>query len=164
MATMTVSAVIEGGKASAAPPLGPALGPSGANIGQIIAAINEKTKDFAGTSVPVKVTVDKSTKEFSIEIGTPPVSSLVKKELGLTAPVKEEAGVKGKKTIGNLTMAQVVKIVKMKRDAILSKSFKSAAKEVIGTCLTMGASVEGKDPREVQKEVDAGKYDSQLKE
>jgi large subunit ribosomal protein L11 len=161
---MTIPAVIEGGKASAAPPLGPAIGPSGANIGQIIAAINEKTKDFAGMSVPIKVTIDKTTKEFSIEVGTPPVSSLVKKELGLTAPVKEEAGVKGKKSIGNLTMVQVAKIVRMKRDAILGKSFKSAAKEVIGTCLTLGASVEGKDPREVQKEIDAGKFDSVLKE
>src|SRR3989338_1119420 len=164
MATMTIPAVIEGGKASAAPPLGPAIGPSGSNIGAITAAINEKTKDFAGMNVPIKVTIDKGTKEFTIEIGTPPVSSLVKKELGLAAPVKEEAGVKGKKSIGNLTMVQVVKIVNMKRDAMLSKGIKSAAKEVIGTCLTMGAQVEGKDPREVQKEIDAGKYDSLLKE
>ena len=108
--------------------------------------------------------MDLQRKEFTIEIGPPPVSSLVKKELGLAAPVKEEAGVKGKKSIGNLTMVQVVKIVNMKRDAMLSKGIKSAAKEVIGTCLTMGAQVEGKDPREVQKEIDAGKYDSLLKE
>ncbi len=164
MATITVSALVEGGKASAAPPLGPALGPSGANIGQVIAAINEKTKDFSGMNVPVKVVVDKGTKQFAVEIGTPPASALIKKELGLKEPVKEEAGVKGKKTIGNLTMAQVKKIGLMKRSNSLAKTLKTAAKEVIGTCLSLGVTVEGKEGREMQKIIDAGKYDDLLKE
>ncbi len=161
---MTIPALVEGGKASAAPPLGPALGPSGANIGLVIAAINEKTKDFAGMNVPIKVVVDKGTKEFTIEIGTPPASALIKKELGLKEPVKEEAGVKGKKTIGNLTMAQVKKVALMKRSNSLAKTVKTAAKEVMGTCLSLGVTIEGKDPREMQKTVDSGKYDDLLKE
>ena len=163
MAKITISAMIEGGKASAAPPLGPQLGPTGINIGEIIAKINEMTKDFAGMSVPVKIVADPATKAFDIEIGTPPVSGLIKKELGLKEPVKEEAGVKGKKTIGNLTMAQVKKIVSMKQGNLLSKTAKASAKEICGTCLSMGATVEGKNPREVQKEIDAGTYDDLLK-
>jgi len=163
MAKVTVSALIEGGKATPAPPLGPSLAPTGANIGQIIAALNEKTKAFAGMSVPIKVIVDKDDKSFEIEVGTPPASALIKSELGLKEPVKEEAGAKGKKTIGNLSMTQVVKIANMKESSSLSKSLKARAKEVVGTCLSLGATVEGKNPKQVTKEIDSGAFDSVLK-
>ena len=75
MAKEKVEVMVEGGKATAAPPLGPALGPMGVNIGQVIAKINEKTKAFAGMKVPVKVIIDKSTKAFDIEVGTGPTTS-----------------------------------------------------------------------------------------
>ncbi len=162
MAKMTIATMVEGGKASAAPPLGPQIGPSGLNIGEVIAKINELTKDFAGMQVPVKVIADPATKTFEVEVGTPPLSGLIKKELGLKEPVKEEAGVKGKKTIGNLSIAQIKKLVGMKQSASLSKSVKTAAKEICGTCLSMGVTVEGKNAREVQKEIDAGTYNSVL--
>lgn len=151
---------MEGGKANAGPPLGPALGPTGLNIGQIIATINEKTKEFAGMQVPVKVIVDKDKKTFEIEIGTPPTSALIKKELGLTAPVKEEPGVKGKKPIGNLSMQQCVKIARMKGDAFLARSLKKAVKEVLGTCVSLGAQVEGKPAKQALQELEEGKFDS----
>ena len=76
-----IEALVKGGQASAAPPLGPALGPTGVNIGEVINAINEKTKGFNGMEVPVKILIDSKTKKFEIEIGTPPVTSLLKKEL-----------------------------------------------------------------------------------
>ena len=164
MAKITVSALIEGGKASPAPPLGPAIAPTGANIGQIIVALNEKTKAFAGMSVPVKVIIEKSNKSFEIEVGTPPASALIKSEAGIKTPVKEETGVKGKKTIGNISMEQVVKIAKMKETASLARALKSRAKEVMGTCLSLGVTVEGKNPKQAQKDVDAKKYDALLKE
>ena len=66
MATEVVEVLVQGGKATAAPPLGPALGPLGVNIGQIVADINKKTGDFAGMQVPVKVSVDSDTKEYKI--------------------------------------------------------------------------------------------------
>ncbi|MEW5955147.1 MAG: 50S ribosomal protein L11 [Candidatus Micrarchaeota archaeon] len=163
MAKVTVSALIEGGKATPAPPLGPSIAPTGANIGQIIAALNEKTKAFAGMSVPVKVIVDKDDKSFEIEVGTPPASALIKAELGLKEPVKEEAGVKGKKTIGNLSMAQVVKVANMKEASSLARSLKSRAKEVIGTCLSLGVTVDSKNPKQVLKEIGSGAFDSVLK-
>jgi len=163
MAKVTVSALIEGGKATPAPPLGPSLAPTGANIGQIIAALNEKTKAFAGMSVPIKVIVDKDDKSFEIEVGTPPASALIKSELGLKEPVKEEAGAKGKKTIGNLSMAQVVKVANMKEASSLARSLKARAKEVVGTCLSLGVTVEGKNPKEVMKQIESGAFDSALK-
>lgn len=151
---VTVQALVDGGKATAGPPLGPALGPLGVNIGKIIEEINNKTKDFAGLKVPVKVIVDKDTKGFEIEIGTPPVSALIKKELGV------EKGAKAKgEVIGNLTLQQVVKIAKMKSDVTLAKELKSAVNEVLGTCVSMGVTCEGKNPKEVIKEVNEGKHD-----
>jgi len=163
LAKITIQALVEGGKASPAPPLGPSLAPTGVNIGQVIAAINEKTKDFAGMNVPVKVVVDKAARSFEIEVGTPPTSALIKKELGLKEPVKEEAGVKGKKTIGNLTIAQCVKVARGKQSASLARSLKAGVKEVVGTCLSLGVTVEGKNPKAVTKEISDGVYDSQLK-
>ncbi len=162
MGKLTVPAMVEGGKASAGPPLGPALGAAKVNIQQVLAQINEKTGTFKGMQVPVKVVIDSDTKEFEIQVGTPPVSALLKKELGITENVKEEAGVKGKKIIANATVVQCVKIAGMKTDAMLSRSLKAQVKEIIGTCKSMGINVEGKDPREVIKEIDAGKYDNIL--
>lgn len=160
---MVITALVEGGKASAAPPLGPALGPSGCNIGEVIAAINQKTSAFSGMQVPIKVFVDKSARTFEVEVGTPPVSGLVKKKLGISAPVKEEAGAKGKKTIGNMTFAQLLDVAKMKEAGMLSRSVKASVCQVAGTCLSMGVTVEGKSPKEFVADVKAGKYDSQLK-
>jgi len=162
MSKLVIPALVEGGKASAAPPLGPAIGPSGLNIGDVIAKINEKTKAFVGIQVPIKVIVDKASKTFEIEVGTPPVSALVKKELGISAPVKEEVGKKGKPVIGNLSFDQLVKICGMKADSSLSKSKKSHAKEVAGTCLSMGVTIDGKSPAEVVSDIDSGKYDAKL--
>lgn len=161
---LTIPALVEGGKASMGPPLGPALGPSGVNPGQVIAAINEKTKAFTGMSVPIKVIIDKKAKTFEIEVGTPPTASLIKSELGVKEPVKEEAGVKGKKTIGNLTIDQVVKIAGMKQEATLAKTLKAQVMEIIGTCISLGVTVEGKPPKEVQAEIKEGKWDKRLKE
>ena len=77
MAKDTVEVLIEGGSATAGPPIGPALGPFGINMMQVVDEINQKTADFAGMKVPVKVMIDRDTKEVDIEIGTPPTSSLI---------------------------------------------------------------------------------------
>jgi len=94
MGEKIVEALIEGGKATPAPPLGPQLAIFKVNIGKIIQDINEKTKEYEGMKVPIKIIIDDKTKEHRIEIGTPPVSSLIRKELGLKkiAPEKKEEG------------------------------------------------------------------------
>ena len=129
-----VKAMVQGGKATAAPPLGPALGPLGVNIGQVIAKINEKTKDFAGMQVPIEVIVDSSTKQFEIEVGTPPTSALLLKEAG----IEKGSGNPLTDKVADVLIEQVIKISKMKQDALLGKDTKARVKEIIGTCNSMG--------------------------
>jgi large subunit ribosomal protein L11 len=90
MGKKTVSALIDGGKATPAPPLGPTLSVFKVNIGKIIQDINEKTKEYEGMKVPVNIIIDDKTKEYEIEIGVPPVSSLIRKELGLKKIAEEK--------------------------------------------------------------------------
>ncbi len=152
-----VEALVPGGKASAGPPLGPALGPLGVNVAQVVAKINEQTKDLNGMQVPVKIKV-KSRTEFEIEVGTPPTSALILKEIGV------EKGTGDKSTVGDLTMEQVIKIANVKRKGLLSKTLKSAAREVIGTAGSLGATIDGLPSKEAQQVVADGKYDNLLDE
>ena len=147
----TIDVLVDGGKANAGPPLGPALGPLGVNISDVVKKINEKTADFEGMKVPVKVIVDPATKKFEITVGTPPVSALIKKELVL------EKGSQNARTtkVGNLTLDQIRKIARMKADSLLGVDEKARIKEIAGSCVTMGITVEGMDPREFQKKLDA---------
>ncbi len=153
-----VEVLVEGGKASAGPPLGPALGPLGVNIGKVVAEINNKTKEFAGMKVPVKVIVDPATKSFEIEVGIPPTSALIMKEAG----IEKGSGDAKQNIVGNLTIDQVVKIAKMKQPAMLASSLKAAVKEVIGTCVSMGVTVEGKPAKEVIREIEQGAYEDKF--
>jgi large subunit ribosomal protein L11 len=152
-----VEALVPGGKANPGPPLGPALGPLGVNIKDVIDKINDKTKDYNGMQVPVKVIVDDD-KNVEIEVGTPPTSALILKELN----IEKGSGESGTVNVGDLSIAQAAKIARMKKDDILSYSLKAAVKEVMGTCVPMGVTVEGLDPRECQKAVDEGKFDEAL--
>ena len=154
----TIKALVEGGKASAGPPLGPALGPLGVNIMQIINTINEKTKQFDGMKVPVKVIINPQTKDFEIKVGTPPASSLILNELGL----EKGSGSAATHKIGDLTIDQAIKVAKMKEGNLLGKELKQKTKEIIGTCVSIGVTVEGKKPQETQKLIDEGKYDSKF--
>jgi len=149
MKKQTVEALVDGGNATAGPPLGPALGPLGLNLNQVISAINEKTKDFDGMKVPIKLMVDSETKEFEIKVGTPPVSALIKKELG----VEKGAQSPGEEVVGDLTMEQIKKVARIKMENMLSYTEEAAVKEVLGTCVSLGVTVEGKSPKEVQKEL-----------
>lgn len=146
--------LVDGGKATPGPPLGPALGPMGVNVIQVVNAINEKTKAFMGMKVPVTLLVDSKTKAFEIKVGTPPVSALVLKELG----AEKGSGSPKATKIGNLTVEQVQKIAEMKKDSMLGKDKKSRFKEVLGTCVSMGVTVDGKDPKQVIREIEKGGY------
>jgi large subunit ribosomal protein L11 len=149
-----VELLVSGGQANAGPPLGPALGPLGVNILLVVNKINELTKDYAGMKVPVKVAVDVEVKEFEVTVGVPTAAALVISEL----KVETGSGTPNSVKIGDLNMEQVVRIAKIKRAQLLASDLKNAAKEILGTCVSMGVTVEGKDPREVQNEIDAGKY------
>jgi len=158
MAKETVEILIEGGKATPGPPLGPAIGPLGINMMQVVEQINSKTNDFAGIKVPVKIIVDVGTKEFEVKVGTPPTTALILDELNIEKGSQDP----GMDKVADLSIEQALKIARMKFDSLLSNDYKMAAKEVIGTCVSMGLTVEGKDPKTIQKEISEGLYDEQL--
>ncbi len=142
-----VEVLVPGGKATPGPPLGPAIGPLGLNVKQVVDKINEETKDFDGLPVPVKI-IAKEDRTFEIEVGIPPVSALIKKELGIEKGSKAT----GKEFVGDLKLEQVISIAKIKQKQMLAYDLKNAVLEVLGTAVSMGVTVEGKNPRDVQRE------------
>ncbi len=130
MGKKTVSVIIEGGKATAAPPVGSTLGPLGVNVANVVAEMNKRTAELKGMQVPVKITIDDKTKEFSLEIGTPSVAALITKELGL----KKGSGKAGVEMVGNITLDQAKKIARTKFES----DGKSFVNQIIGTARSMG--------------------------
>lgn len=155
-----VDALVDGGKATAGPPLGPVLGPLGVNVLQIVNKINELTKAYAGMKVPVKILVDVEDKSFEVEIGTPTTSALIVKELG----IEKGSGTPKATKVGDLSPEKIVKIAQMKRTNSYARTLKSAVKEVAGACASMGVTIGAKDPKDFVKELDSGVYDTVLKE
>jgi len=155
MSKEKIDLIIDGGGAVAGAALGQSLGPLRINVKDVINKINEKTSSFKGMKVPVKIIVDKDTKEFSIEVGTPPVSEIIKKELGL----EKGSGEPNVNKIGNLAMEQVVKIAKMKKENMLVNSLKAAVKNVVGSCGQMGVLVESKEPKDIVADINNGIYE-----
>lgn len=185
----TIDMLVEGGHAKPGPTTAPKLGMLKVNIAQLFKEINERTKDYEGMNVPVKVIVNREDGSYSIKIGTPPVSSLIKKELGLKklAPEEEEKEEettndskkkkkaamkekqkKGKKRkverviVGNLSMEQCIKIMRMKRHSLLAKTSRGALKEIVSSCVSMPITIESKPPKEILKEIEEGKWDHLL--
>ena len=154
----TISALVTGGQASAGPPLGPALGPMGVNIMEVISSINEKTKDFEGMKVPVTVSVDPDTKKWDVTVGIPSSAALLLKEAG----VQKGSGTSGTDWVGDIGMDAVVKVAKTKLDSSYATSLKSVTKSVVGTCVPLGIKIEGKTPKEITAEINEGKWDSKI--
>jgi len=143
-----VSVLVEGGKASAGAGLGAALGPLGVNVVQVVAQINEQTKGFAGMRVPVVVRVDPATRQFTLSVGRPPVAVLLIKEAG----IEKGSGKSKTETVGNVSLAAVTKIAEAKGSDMFGRSVEERINQVIGTCVSMGLTVDGQDPRSLLKE------------
>ncbi|MEM2464216.1 MAG: 50S ribosomal protein L11 [Candidatus Bathyarchaeia archaeon] len=154
-----VEFIVEGGKATGGPPIGPAIGPLGVNVVAVVNKINELTKEYTGMKVPVKVIIDPETKVFEVEVGIPTTAALILKEVG----VEKGSSKPNVEKVGNLTMEQVIKIAGIKRGKLLAKTLKAAVKEVVGSCVSIGITVEGKDPKVVLREINEGKYDDLFK-
>jgi len=138
-----VSVLVEGGKAAAGATLGAALGPLGVNVGQVVQQINEKTKIFAGMRVPVVVRVDPATRSFTLLVGKPPVAAMLLREAG-----KEKGSGKPKTEVaGDVTMDAVRKIAEAKESDLFGATIEQRINQVIGTCTSLGLTVEGQDPR-----------------
>ena len=151
----TISSLVIGGEASAGPPLGPALGPMGVNIMEVIKDINEKTKEFKGMKVPVTVSIDPETKKWEIEVGIPSASALLLKEAG----IEKGSGASGSEWVGEVSADVIAKIANVKLESSYASSLKSVAKQIVGTCVPLGIKIEGKTPKEFTAEINESKFE-----
>ncbi len=158
MAKITCEALIEGGKASAGPPIGPTLGNTGVNLHQVVTQINEETKKFEGLKVPVKIVVDQETKKFEITVGVPPTSALILNQL----KVSKGSGAPPTTIVGDLTLDQILTVAKTKLTRMTTVDLKKATLSVLGTALSMGTTVEGKSPKDTIKAIQKGELDNKF--
>src|SRR5712692_9648288 len=108
--------------------------------------------------VPVKVEVDLETKQFTVTVGTPTTSALVAKESG----IPKGSSKPNIDFVGDLPIDKVISIAKNKMATSYAKTVRAATREVVGSCISMGVKVEGKDARELMREIDTGKWDSKF--
>jgi large subunit ribosomal protein L11 len=153
-----IKMLVEGGNMKPGPTIAQQLGPMGLNMGKVISDINTATKDFKGMNVPVHLDVDAKSKNYAIQVLTPPTSELIKKELG----IELASGDRKKTLVGNLAVEQVISVTKTKYSGSLAKNFISAFKSVVGSCLSMGVLIESKDPKEFLEEINHGEYKKEL--
>ena len=153
-----VEALVSGGAATAGPPLGPALGPLGVNVKLIVDKINEKTKDFKGMRVPIKVIVDIDTKEFDVEVGIPTTSALIAKEAG----IEKGSSQPSKEYVGELSFDQVLKISEVINQKLSLLDLKKVILQIVGTCSSMGVKIDSLDPKEVTMKIKNGEYDDKI--
>ena len=125
-----------GGQATPAPPIGPALGQHGVNIGQFVQQFNDKTKEYNGTTIPVEISVF-ADKTFDFIIKSPPAAVLLKQAAG----VAKGSGVPNREKVGTVTSAQVAEIAKTKIKDLNAFSIEQASKIVAGTARSMGIDV-----------------------
>jgi len=126
-----------GGQATPAPPIGPALGQRGVNIGQFVSQFNERTKELNGTIVPVVITVYKD-KSFTFEVKSPPAAVLLKQ----TAEIAKGSGVPSKEKVGKVTRQQLRQITEKKFKDLNAYDIENAEKIIEGTARSMGIEVE----------------------
>jgi large subunit ribosomal protein L11 len=153
-----IKLLVEGGKMSPGPAVAQQLGPMGINMGQVISDVNTATSEFQGVTVPVHLTVDPKTKEFSIKVLSPPTSELIKKEL----KIEKASGARLKQRVGNFAIEQVISVSKAKHDSMLSNDFMATVKSIIGTCQALGVLIENKEASEILEEIAEGKYKEEI--
>jgi len=153
----TIEVLVPGGEANPGPPLGPELGPTPVDVQAVVQEINDQTAAFDGTEVPVTVEYDDDG-SFSIEVGVPPTAELIKDEAGFDTG----SGEPHEEFVADLSVDQIKQIAEQKQTDLLAYDSKNAAKEVVGTCVTLGVTIEGENPRDFKEKVDAGEYDDIL--
>jgi len=158
MVQKTFNFIVSGGEATGGPPIGPALGPLGVNIMGVVNKINELTAKYEGTKVPVDVTLDTDTKEFAVKVGMLSTYALVTQVL----EIAKGSPTPNTEYVGDLSFDQLVEIARRKREGLLGATLRSAVKEVLGSCLSMGVTVDGKPAKEVFALMEAGSYEESL--
>ena len=155
----TIEVLVPGGEATPGPPLGPELGPTPVDVQAVVQQINDETAAFDGMEVPITVEYEDDG-SFTIEVGVPPTAELIKDEAGF----ETGSGEPQENFVADLTVAQVKKIAEQKQSDLLAYDLKNAAKEVVGTCVTLGVTIEGNDPRQFKERIDDGEYDDEFAE
>ncbi len=141
---MIIKLIIEAGDMKPNAAISQKLGPLGINIGKVISEVNKSTSNFKGIKVPVELDVNPKTKNFSVNVFSPPTAELLKKELGI-----ETASGESKKTkVGNLAIEQLIKIAKIKSPSMTAATFRAAVKSVAGSCVSLGILIENKEAKE----------------
>lgn len=157
---MILKLLVDAGDMKPNPALSQKIGPLGLNLGKLIQDVNKATSGFKGIKVPVAVDVDTKTKNFKVEVSTPPTAGLLKKEFSLEKGSGEPNNIK----VANAAIEQIISIAKTKQPGMLTEDFKKAVKNVIGTCGSLGILVESKNAKDVCQEVAEGKYDEVIKQ
>lgn len=157
---MKVKLIVDGGDMKPGPAVAQQIGPLGINMGKVISDVNSATLGFKGTKVPVEIDVDGKTKTYVIKVFSPPVAELIKKELGL----EKGSGDAGSVKVGNIALERIIEVAKTKRQNLLAKDLKSAVKLVVGTCVSLGILVDNKPAKEIEQDIDSGKYDKEIKQ
>jgi large subunit ribosomal protein L11 len=153
----TIEVLVPGGQVDPGPPLGPELGPTPVDVQAVVQEINDQTEAFDGTEVPVTVEYEEDG-SFGIEVGVPPTAELIKDEAGFDTG----SGEPHEEFVADLSVDQIKQIAEQKHSDLLSYDLKNAAKEVVGTCVTLGVTIEDNDPREFKERIDEGEYDDQF--
>ncbi|MCK5269505.1 MAG: 50S ribosomal protein L11 [Sedimentisphaerales bacterium] len=136
--TTVIKLQAKGGQATPAPPIGPALGQHGVNIGQFVSQFNEKTKDMNGMIVPVVINVY-ADRTFDFVVKSPPAAELLKQAAGIV----KGSGVPNKEKVGKVTQSQVAEIAKTKFNDLNAFTIEQAQKIIEGTARSVGIVVEG---------------------
>ncbi|MDO8628594.1 MAG: 50S ribosomal protein L11 [Nanoarchaeota archaeon] len=152
----TIEMIIDGGKAAPNAAIAQKLGPMKIPIPKVMEEINKKTSEFKGMKIPVKLHVNPETKEFTIDVGSPSVTELIKKEINL----EKGSGTPNKVKAANIPIEQVIKIAKMKHDALLSRDLKTSVKQIVGSCGSLGILIESKESHDINEAISKGTYDS----
>jgi large subunit ribosomal protein L11 len=133
---VTIKLQASGGQATPAPPIGPALGQHGVNIGQFVTQFNERTRDLNGTTVPVVITVFKD-KSFTFEVKSPPAAVLLKQ----AAEIAKGSGVPNREKVGKVSAEQLRKIAETKLKDLNAYDLEQAEKIIRGTAQSMGVEI-----------------------
>ena len=155
---MKINLLVDGGDMNPGPAISQKLGPAGINMGKFIQEVNKATASFKGMKVPVDAEVDTKTKTFVLSVKSPPVSELLKKE----AKIELGSGKPNKFKAANISIEQAISVAKTKLPNMLSKNLKLGLKSVVGSCVSLGILIESKDPKQIEKEIEQGKYDKEI--
>jgi large subunit ribosomal protein L11 len=155
---MKVKLLVDGGAMKPGPALSQKLGPAGIPLNKVIEEANKATSGFKGMQVPIEIDVDMDTKNFEIEVFSPPISGLLKKEAG----IEKGSGVQARFKSGNLSIEQIINVAKQKMTNLLCNDLRAAVKTTVGSCVSLGLLIEGKTPQEIEEEIEQGVYDEQI--